>query len=137
MRTNTRTLHVEWGDCDPTGIVYFPRYFEWFDACTAALFESVGFPKQVLLRTFDIVGMPMVEARAKFIIPSQFDDEAVVETYVSQFRRSSFDVHHRLLKEGQLAVEGFETRVWTGRDPENPSKFKSRPIPDEVKVRLG
>ena len=50
MLVNKRTIHVEWGDCDPLGIVYFPRYFEFFDACTNALFERVGLPKQEMLR---------------------------------------------------------------------------------------
>ena len=31
MLTVTRTVRIEWGDCDPAGIVYFPRYFEYFD----------------------------------------------------------------------------------------------------------
>ena len=40
MLTNTRTIRVQWGDCDPAGIVFYPRYFEWFDACTILLFEK-------------------------------------------------------------------------------------------------
>ena len=41
-----RTVEIEWGDCDPAGIVYFPRYFEIFDASTAALFErALGITK--------------------------------------------------------------------------------------------
>ena len=32
MLTNTRVIRVQWGDCDPAGIVFYPRYFEWFDA---------------------------------------------------------------------------------------------------------
>ena len=28
MLINQRTVRIEWGDCDPGGIVYFPRYFE-------------------------------------------------------------------------------------------------------------
>lgn len=31
MLTNRRTVRIEWGDCDPAGIVYFPRYFAIFD----------------------------------------------------------------------------------------------------------
>ena len=61
MLTNTRTIAIEWGDCDPAGIVYFPRYFEWFDGCTAALFESVGLPKQTLISRFGILGIPVVD----------------------------------------------------------------------------
>ncbi len=31
---------IEFGDCDPAGIVYFPNYFRMFDASTAYLFEA-------------------------------------------------------------------------------------------------
>src|SRR4249919_2310339 len=34
-----KKIHIEWGDCDPAQIVYFPRYFAYFDACTTALFK--------------------------------------------------------------------------------------------------
>ncbi len=76
----------------------------------------------------------MVDTRAKFFIPSKFEDELTVESTVLEFRRSSFDVHHRMLKSGALAVEGFETRVWTIRDPDNPERLRSQPIPAEVKA---
>jgi 4-hydroxybenzoyl-CoA thioesterase len=33
-------------------------------------------------------------------------------------------------------VEGFETRVWTGRDPADPSRIRSQPIPAEVIEKL-
>jgi len=36
-----------------------------------------------------------------------------VESSITEFKRSSFNVHHRLLRGEELAVEGFETRVWT------------------------
>jgi len=41
MLINTRIVRVQWGDCDPAGIVFYPRYFEWFDASTILLFESL------------------------------------------------------------------------------------------------
>ena len=36
-----------------------------------------------------------------------------------EFRRSSFEVEHRLMVDGQLAVEGVETRVWAALDKDN------------------
>jgi 4-hydroxybenzoyl-CoA thioesterase len=131
-----RLLRIEWGDCDPAGIVYFPRYFQFFDACTAAMFEQVGLPKQALIKQYDIVGFPVVDVSAKFMIPSKFGDDVSIETSISEWRRSSFCVHHRLLKGEQLAIEGFETRVWVGRHPENPGGIKSRPIPRELIERF-
>jgi 4-hydroxybenzoyl-CoA thioesterase len=132
--THRRAVTVEWGDCDPAGIVFYPRYFAMFDASTAALFAAaLGMPKNQWTRKFGILGIPMVDTRAKFRVPSAHGDEVTIESRVTVFRRSSFDVQHRLFKAGgALGVEGFETRVWTARDPENPGRIRSVPIPPEV-----
>lgn len=128
-----RALTIEWGDCDPAGIVFYPRYFAMFDASTAALFHAaLGMPKIAWTARFGILGIPMVDTRAKFHIPAVYGDEVVIESRVTAFRRSSFDVAHRLLKaDGALGVEGFETRVWTVREAEG-GRIRSAPIPEEV-----
>ena len=131
MLTNRRSIAVEWGHCDAAGIVFFPRYFEWFDACTAALFEAAGIPKRGLIETFGIAGVPVVETRARFHRPSSFGDTVVVESRVTRWGTSSFDVEHRLLHGETLAVEGFETRVWALRAGDGYA-LKSAPIPADV-----
>jgi 4-hydroxybenzoyl-CoA thioesterase len=133
MLTSRKTIEIEWGDCDAAGIVYFPRYFAWFDACTAALFKHAGFEKRALLDTYAIVGFPVVDARATFTAPSSFGDVVVVESTIAQWGRTSFGVHHRLLRGETLAVEGFETRVWTVRDG---VRLRAAEIPAEVKARF-
>ena len=80
MLINRRTVTVEWGDCDAAGIVYFPRYFAWFDASTAALFRRAGLEKHDLIKTFGIVGYPVVDTRARFIRSSTFGDIVDIET---------------------------------------------------------
>jgi len=40
------------------------------------------------------------------------------------------------MKDGALAVEGFESRVWIVRDKERPGRFKPQPIPAEIVARL-
>ncbi len=136
MLVNRRAVRIEWGDCDPAGIVYFPRYVEYFDACTMHLFEAAGLPKAEMLKTYNMAGVPMVDLRARFLIPSSFGEDVEVESTVSAWKRSSFDVHHKLFRGEELAVEGFETRVWTVHDPASPGRLKSLPVPDEVKARF-
>jgi 4-hydroxybenzoyl-CoA thioesterase len=137
MRSNARTVRIEWGDCDPMGIVFFPRYFAIFDESTAYLFESVfGLTKFALHEAFDFAGFPLVDARARFIIPSRYGDDVVVESTIGEFRTSSFVVEHRIMKAGELAVEGSETRVWVVRDKDNPERIKSQAIPRDVKERF-
>lgn len=60
MLVNRRTRSVEWGDCDPAGIVFFPRYFAFFDTGTHELFALAGVPTQELTATYGIVGCPLV-----------------------------------------------------------------------------
>jgi len=137
MIVSRREVLIEWGDCDPAGIVFNPRYFEWFDACTAGLFAHAGLTKPELIARFGIVGIPLVETRAKFLLPSRWGEKVVVESQVLAFRRSSFDVRHRLLRDSQEAVIGEETRVWAGRHPEDHSRLASQPVPEEVKRLFG
>jgi 4-hydroxybenzoyl-CoA thioesterase len=89
-----------------------------------------------MLKHYDIVGMPMVDTRAKFIVPSRFGDVVTIETCIKEFRRSSFDVEHRLMKGETLAIEAWETRVWVGRHPDDPEAIKAREIPAEVIARF-
>ena len=69
-------------------------------------------------------------------IPTRYGDDVVVETTVSEIKRSSFSIEHHLFKDGKLAAEGFETRVSIERDPSDPDKIKSTPIPTAVVERL-
>jgi 4-hydroxybenzoyl-CoA thioesterase len=136
MLSNSREIHVEWGDCDPAGIVYFPRFFEYFDACTNALFEKAGFRKAGMLKTYGLLGIPMIDTRAQFYVAVSFGETVTVETRIVEWGRSSFQVEHKLYKGSELAAEGKEKRVWTVRDPQSQKGMRSEPIPDEVKVRF-
>jgi 4-hydroxybenzoyl-CoA thioesterase len=136
MLVSQKHLLVEWGHCDPAGIVYYPQYLAWFDDCTTALFTHAGMPTRALFKHHGIVGVPLVDVRARFLKPSTFNDELLAESSVMEFRRSSFIIRHQFFKAGALAVEGFETRVWAGMDPMNPERMKSRPLPPEVIERL-
>ena len=136
MLTNRKTIHIEWGDCDPAGIVYYPRYLEYFDNCTAALFERAGLPKHEMLKTHGIAGIAMVNMRVRFLVPSRFGENVIIESSIPEWRNSSFDVHHRLLKDDVLAVECFETRVWIVRSAEDPERLQSQPVPREIIERF-
>ena len=132
-----RKFTVEWGHCDPAGIVFNSRFFEFFDWSSWLLFEqALGVRPSDLGPTFGIVGIPLVDAKARFLKPAHFNDIADIASEVSEFRRSSFDVTHHISIAGQLAVEGHETRVWAAQDPSDPVKLKGIPIPPAVIERF-
>ena len=101
MLTNTRRTRVEWCDCDPAGIIFYPRYFEIFDTSTTALFErALGMNKIAYLKHYNFAGYPMVSAQARFHLPTRFGDDIAIETKVAEYGRSSFKIEHRLMKGG-------------------------------------
>lgn len=131
--TYRKQLTIEWGQCDPAGIVFNSRFFEMFDASTWQLFEAaLGVKPPDLAGAFGIMGIPLVDVRANFIKAVKFGDLVEITSRVSEFRRSSFDVEHRLSVAGELAVEGGETRVWASRSKDNPEKIGATAIPGEV-----
>ena len=132
-----RKFTVEWGHCDPAGIVFNSRFFEFFDWSSWLLFEqALGVRPSDLGPTFGIVGIPLVDAKARFLKPAHFNDIADIASEVSEFRRSSFDVTHHISIAGQLAVEGHETRIWAAQDPNDAVKLKGIPIPAAVIERF-
>jgi Predicted thioesterase len=69
MFVHRRDVQIQWGDCDPANIVYYPRYFAMFDDSTSIMFEAAGFSKQDIIHKYGLVGIPMVDTRAKFLHP--------------------------------------------------------------------
>jgi 4-hydroxybenzoyl-CoA thioesterase len=133
---NRRTLTIEWGQCDPAGIVFYPQFLVIFDTSTGLLFARTGLSASAMRKSYGIIGMPLVEQGTKFLRPCRFDDEIVVESEVGEWGRTSFTVRHRLIKGGDLAVEGFEKRVWAVDDPDHPGRIKAEPIPRDVMASL-
>jgi 4-hydroxybenzoyl-CoA thioesterase len=130
MLSNTRKVRIEWGDCDPAGIIFYPRYFEIFDASTAMLFErATGLTKLKQLEKLDFSGYPLVRTRARFLKPTRFGDDVTVESTIT-FGRSSFEVEHKLSLNGETCVECSEKRVWVVRDANG--KLKPHPVPQAV-----
>jgi 4-hydroxybenzoyl-CoA thioesterase len=109
-----------------------PRYFAMFDDSTSIMFEAAGFSKQDIVKRYGLVGIPMVDTRARFYIPSTHGDWIAIESRIERFKRSSFEVMHKVFKGEALAIEAFETRVLVGRDPNDPDRLKSAPMPEEI-----
>ena len=133
MKENRRTLRIEWGDCDAAGIVYYPRYFEMFDASTTHLIEAAsGLRKREIVALHGLVGWPRVGTQAKFSKPATYGDDIDIVSGFVELGRSSFKIHHRVFHGDHLAIEAWETRVLVAADSQSPGRLKSAPIPAEL-----
>src|SRR5438128_918279 len=69
MKSHTTEIRVRWGDVDWAGVVFYPRFYEWYDLACEALFDSLGLPWPQTFPRYEIVGVPIVEAGAQFVSP--------------------------------------------------------------------
>jgi 4-hydroxybenzoyl-CoA thioesterase len=134
---NSFDIEVRFGECDPYQIVFYPTFYVWFDHCMWKLLEAAGLPPHVLRRDYGFDGMPLVDARCRFVAPARFGDILTIKSRVESWGRSSFKVAHRVFKDDTLIAEGQETRVWTAPHPDDPKRIAARPVPRGVIDRLG
>lgn len=135
MFSRVSTVEIQFGDCDPAGIVYYPNYFRFFDNATAALFSAaLGMSKRSWLQHFDIAGIPMVDTGATYLRPCRFGDLVEIETSITELGQSSFSVRHVLRNGGESAVEAHEKRVWAAYD--GVGGIRAVPLPDNVRMAL-
>ncbi len=133
MKTYQHKVRIHWGHTDPAKIVFYPNYFQWMDQSTLLLFESVGLGWAALQEKYGVPGLPLVEAGSRFVSPSRFGDEIVVESSVVKWNDKTLEISHKITNAGKLAVEGREVRVWAGPHPDDPHRLKAMSIPEEVR----
>jgi 4-hydroxybenzoyl-CoA thioesterase len=135
MFSNTTKLEIQFGDCDPAGIVYYPNYFKFCDNATAQLISAaLGMHKRAWLAEFASAGIPMVDTGARFLKPNRFGDIVDIRSEIAELGRSSFSVIHTISRDGEPTVETREMRVWTVRDDKG--GITSAPLPDRVRQAL-
>lgn len=110
--SHSRQIEVSWGHCDAAGIVFYPRYYEWFDASTHAMLAAAGLGHARMRERYGVVGTPLVETRARYRSPATYDEVLTAVSRVARVGRTSFVVEHRLSVGERLVVEGEEVRVW-------------------------
>jgi acyl-CoA thioesterase FadM len=129
---------LEWGDCDPAGIIYYPTYFKWWDQGTWRLFWAAGIDRRVMRDAMGGIEMPILNAAGTFESTVTPGDRLVVESRVERWGNSSFRIAHRAMTaDGKTVAHGHETRCWTAASLAAPGQLKAVRIPDDIVARFG
>ena len=115
-KSNVYPVAVQFGDCDPAGIVYFPNFHRWMDAASRHWFVVRGIASwREAEARWGIIGTPIVDSQTKFLRPAVYGDRLAIETEVAEWRSKSFVQKHRVWRGDDLLVEGTEVRVFVAR----------------------
>ena len=133
-RTTVFTVQVEFGDCDPARIVWFPNFFRWIDASARHYFISAGVPPwHETAAAWGIIGTPIVNTEARFVQTSSYGDQLDIHPSVTHWGRKSFTFSHRVLRGQELIMECTEVRLFAAAKEGKVPGITAMPIPDEVR----
>jgi 4-hydroxybenzoyl-CoA thioesterase len=134
-RTTTYDVPVQFGDCDPAGIVFFPNFSRWMDAASLAFFMQCGIPPwRELVKTRGIVGTPLLEIHTRFIKSVTYGETIRITTHVEEWREKVFIQLHRVTRGEVLICEGRETRAFVKRDADDPDRLRAIPVPEDIRA---
>lgn len=134
-RTIIYAVDVQFGDCDPAGIVFFPNFSKWMDASSLNFFMKCGVPPwRELVKTTGIIGTPLLEIHTKFVRPATYGETIQIHTSVEEWREKVF-IHRHIVQRGDTVLcEGTETRAFCQRVPGEPDRIKAVPVPADIKA---
>lgn len=141
-REQVYEVDVEFGDCDPARIVFFPNFLRWIDAASRHFFHACGLPPwHESERSHGIIGTPVVDLKVRFRAPASYGDHLRIRTCISAWGRTSFTMKHLVQRGDTVLVEAEEVRVFARREEaavsagEPPqTKLKAVPVPPEWRV---
>jgi 4-hydroxybenzoyl-CoA thioesterase len=129
---------VEFGECDPAQIVFYPNFLRWMDAASLRYFGALGVPPWQMRpeRIEDhVIGTPIVDLHTRFVAPATYGDRIHIETSIVAWRTKSFVMEHVIRRGETVLVEGREVRVFARRHPDDPSRIQAVPVPPAIRAR--
>jgi 4-hydroxybenzoyl-CoA thioesterase len=136
-RRHTTRFTIEFGDCDPARIVYYPNFLRWIDAASRHFFVAAGVGSWSDLEiSTGILGTPLVDVTARFLRPATYGEEIAVETWIDEWRGKSFVMKHVVRRGEDVLVEAQEIRMFARRHPDDPSRIQAVAAPEEILKRI-
>ncbi len=120
-------IRIQFGDCDPAGIVYTPQFFHIFNVAVERWYEdALGLDYYAFIRDRR-VGVSYVSAHADFFVPGKMGKTLSVAIKVERVGTSSFVLVLHAFQGGREALRGRMTVVTTDLDRHRPI-----PIPQDL-----
>lgn len=134
-REIVHTVRVEFGDCDPARIVWFPNFFRWIDAASHQFFVQCGVPPwHVLEATHGLIGTPLVDTKARFMNTASYGDTLQIYVQVAEWRSRSFVQRYRVMRGETPILECDEVRIFAARREGDRPGIRAIAIPPDIRA---
>jgi 4-hydroxybenzoyl-CoA thioesterase len=125
-------VRVEFGDCDPAGIVWFPNFFRWIDAASRHFFAERGVSRwEETAKTIGVIGTPLVDTHTRFVKTASYGETLAIAVTIPEWREKSFVQRYRVTRGEDLILECEEVRIFATK--REGGGIRAVPIPVEIR----
>jgi YbgC/YbaW family acyl-CoA thioester hydrolase len=135
MFQNVIERQIGWGDLDPAGIVYYPRYYEWIDAAGHLFFDAIALNMKDLGLKRQIQ-FSLAETGCRYLKPGRYLEKIRIITDIEDLGKKVVTLRHRIVgaDDGVTLAEGLEKRICV--DISNPERLRAKDIPEDILIIL-
>jgi 4-hydroxybenzoyl-CoA thioesterase len=132
-KETTYRIEVQFGDCDPAGIVFFPNFSRWMDAASHDYFLQCGLPPWREIEALPgCIGAPLLEIHSRFHASATYGETLDIHTMTEEWRGKVFVQRHRIVRGDTLICEFRATRALCVKQPDG--KLKAIAVPDFMRA---
>ena len=125
MISHSHIVKIFYKDVDKMGIVYYSRYFEYFEESRTELLNNIGLKYSAVEKKG--ITLPVIDAYAKYLKNCTFEDEIIIESVVEKIPKSCLKILYNIKrkKDRVLIVQGYTTHAFLNafEKPIRPPKF--------------
>jgi YbgC/YbaW family acyl-CoA thioester hydrolase len=101
LKTFTVKRRINFYDCDPAGIIFFSRVFDFAHSAYEQIIQSIEKEEDYWNNNKYVV--PIIKSESTYIKPMKYGDEITINVKVSELRTSSFELAYNMLNaDGEL-----------------------------------
>jgi len=114
-------VRVRYADTDQMKIVYYGKYFEYFEQGRSDFLRQIGVPYSEMEQRGYL--LPVIEAHAEYRKSAVFDDELTVKTMVSEVPLARIRITYEVFRhDGKLLVEGYTIHSFLNAEKRAPTR---------------
>jgi 4-hydroxybenzoyl-CoA thioesterase len=132
-KSHVHHVTVQFGDCNPAGIVFFPNFSRWMDESSLAFFMAGGVPPwRELVKTRGIIGTPLLEIHTRFLRPATYGQQIEAHTQVQEWNAKALRHRHLVERGNELLCEGTGLRAFCARHPDDSERIRAIAVPEDI-----
>ena len=112
-------------DIDQMGVVYYSRYFEFFEKARTELLANIG----LIATEIEKKGffLPVISANCEYKEGARFEDQIIISTKINNFSPARLKIIYKVFrnKDSRLLAEGHTIHAFIGKEgkPKRPPQF--------------